>query len=527
MTLHIGLLISQLLLAAAAAAAPAFKPEAPALRADSSSSGVLTRAELLVCIQLEEQIKEEQAAHATASVQQETQSLAIEAQAKQLAETQRSAKPSDRVSQDNLSRRIELYNQQVAAGKTASLQLEQATTLLNGRIERRNANCASRSYDAKERESVLVEYRSQLAAPASGTSSASGSAASVAPSSVNAFAVGLGLFDKGQYEAAFALWLPLAEQGSPAAQFNVAAMYEQGQGVRRSDVEAARWFLEAAKRQDGAAQLKVGGLYEAGTGVARDASAAAFWYDQAASNTKRDAMSVQVSREAREKLGKLRALDNRLFQEIVMFDGGRFVLQSSSTNVCVIALQGYVNLSAGFAFEDILKRSKRKGCLPPVTLMLESPGGEVLEGIELGRTVRYEAMHTVARYSCASSCATIFLGGVERILNGSQAGIGFHQMRRVADGQKIEDGECVISRDNRELTAMRRYLNFIVPAAADAVYKLVMETPCDSIEWVGGQRAVSLGVATKVENESVDVFGPVGARQETPPVSSPAALPAR
>ena len=38
-------------------------------------------------------------------------------------------------------------------------------------------------------------------------------------------------YKKGNYKAAFNEWLPLAEKGSAAAQFNLAGMYAKGYGV--------------------------------------------------------------------------------------------------------------------------------------------------------------------------------------------------------------------------------------------------------------------------------------------------------
>ena len=59
---------------------------------------------------------------------------------------------------------------------------------------------------------------------------------------------------------------------------------------------------------------------------------------------------------------------------------------------------------------------------------------------------------------------------------------------------------------------IRRYLHFVVPADADRIYQIIMGTSCNSIEWVSGQRALELGVATKLESEGVDVFGPKAER---------------
>ncbi|MEQ1522438.1 MAG: sel1 repeat family protein, partial [Aestuariivirga sp.] len=44
------------------------------------------------------------------------------------------------------------------------------------------------------------------------------------------------------YTEALQLWLPLAEQGNAAAQYNLGAMYENGQGVPRDNAKAEMWY---------------------------------------------------------------------------------------------------------------------------------------------------------------------------------------------------------------------------------------------------------------------------------------------
>ena len=48
-------------------------------------------------------------------------------------------------------------------------------------------------------------------------------------------------YKKGNYKAAFNEWLPLAEKGAAEAQFNLAVMHEDGEGVPQSYEEAAKW----------------------------------------------------------------------------------------------------------------------------------------------------------------------------------------------------------------------------------------------------------------------------------------------
>ena len=199
-------------------------------------------------------------------------------------------------------------------------------------------------------------------------------------------------------------------------------------------------------------------------------------------------------------------------EHITAFEGGRFVLRRAADRQCVVALQGTVTPDATYKFDDVMKKARAQECLRPVTLLLESPGGLHDAGITLGRSVRDEGMRTVARYACASSCATIFLGGVERVLWGSRAAIGFHQLGIVREGGTLADKRCVRSTDDHGVVALRRYLRFVLPDTAEQVFDVVMSTPCQTIEWVRGQRALDWRVATRIEAEGQDVFGPRAAR---------------
>jgi hypothetical protein len=325
------------------------------------------------------------------------------------------------------------------------------------------------------------------------------------PSAGGAFAAGVRAFDQGRHQEAVALWLPLAEQGVPAAQFNLAVMYEQGLGVPKSDVEAARWFRAAAERGDVGAQLKIGSLYEQGAGVARDLDSAGFWYGEAAKGGAKDA---DAARQARARLAALGRQVEVGPEQVTAFDGGRFVLRQAADKECVVALQGVVTQSANFTFDDVVKKAKAMGCARPLTLLLESPGGQLDAGFALGRSVREEGMRTVARYGCASSCASIFLGGSERIIWGARAAIGLHQPAVTHPDEDFKDRRCITRTDDPGVIAFRRYIHFVVPETADEILRVALDTPCQSVTWVRGKRALELHVATRIEAEGRDVFGP-------------------
>jgi hypothetical protein len=137
-------------------------------------------------------------------------------------------------------------------------------------------------------------------------------------------------------------------------------------------------------------------------------------------------------------------------------------------------------------------------CIKPWTLLLESPGGLLSDAVTLGERVRAQDLRTLVRYRCASACSILFLGGVERVLWGSRAAIGFHQARSTATG------ECDQFGNSYPVYRMKEYVHEAAPADADRIVEIIMNTSCKSIEWIQGRRAVDLGVATKTEAESMD-----------------------
>ena len=73
-----------------------------------------------------------------------------------------------------------------------------------------------------------------------------------------------------------------AEQGNPAAQYNLGLFHEIGQGLPQDYKLSASYYLKAAKSGFAAAQNNLAYLYKNGMGVPRDSVQAAFWYQKAA-----------------------------------------------------------------------------------------------------------------------------------------------------------------------------------------------------------------------------------------------------
>ncbi|NJO23065.1 MAG: sel1 repeat family protein [Sphingomonadales bacterium] len=73
-----------------------------------------------------------------------------------------------------------------------------------------------------------------------------------------------------------------AAKGDPSAQFDVAARFAEGKGVKRDFAQAAVWYQRAATQGLAAAQYRLAALYERGLGVTADTARARVWYKRAA-----------------------------------------------------------------------------------------------------------------------------------------------------------------------------------------------------------------------------------------------------
>jgi hypothetical protein len=89
-------------------------------------------------------------------------------------------------------------------------------------------------------------------------------------------------YQRGDYATALRLWRPLANDGDANAQFWMGAAYDLGHGVRADYGAASIWYRKAADQVN--AQFNLAHMYEQGQGVPRAYSlqAAASWYRRAA-----------------------------------------------------------------------------------------------------------------------------------------------------------------------------------------------------------------------------------------------------
>lgn len=95
-------------------------------------------------------------------------------------------------------------------------------------------------------------------------------------------------FDAGNYAEAAKLFRPLAEKGNAEAQFKLATMYYNGNGVPRNYKEAAKLYRLSAEQGHVVAQSNYATMYYKGDGVPKNFVLAHMWKNIAATNSEGD-----------------------------------------------------------------------------------------------------------------------------------------------------------------------------------------------------------------------------------------------
>lgn len=75
---------------------------------------------------------------------------------------------------------------------------------------------------------------------------------------------GIAAYNKREWDKAFKLLKPLADEGNAAAQEKIGRLYERGKGVERDYLVALEWHLKAAAQGDALAQGHAGLIYRSG-----------------------------------------------------------------------------------------------------------------------------------------------------------------------------------------------------------------------------------------------------------------------
>jgi hypothetical protein len=155
----------------------------------------------------------------------------------------------------------------------------------------------------------------------------------------------------------------------------------------------------------------------------------------------------------------------------------------------VIAISGELALGDEKKFIDFALGTQR------ALVVLQSPGGNLYAGIEIGRAIHLKGFATLVPdgVQCASACALAWLAGVPRLM-GETAQVGFHAVYTSNGGQP-----AISSAGNALVGA---YLNQLGLPTSAVLY--ITSPPPQGIQWLSFSDAQSIGIdVRKIKRTSV------------------------
>jgi hypothetical protein len=97
-------------------------------------------------------------------------------------------------------------------------------------------------------------------------------------------------------------------------------------------------------------------------------------------------------------------------------------------------VSGQIDEDLNNKFNELLSIFEKKNCRK-ISLYLNSYGGHLFYGVEIGETVRKKNIETFITDNCDSACGYIFIGGIKRNIQKYRT-MGFHQT-------SVDDRRCI------------------------------------------------------------------------------------
>jgi hypothetical protein len=277
-------------------------------------------------------------------------------------------------------------------------------------------------------------------------------------------------------------FLKAAEQGYALAQAAIGTSYYQGLGVTENFTAAADWWLKAAQQGNLAAESAISFMYRHGQGIEKNLVKAYAWGLLSFSGgvtpqdwvTLRPLMTVTQLNDAQVLASSLKERRNwniKNFQvdglKITQKEWINSFLDCSEGSIYEYDLHGKIGRDSTFIMKDLFEGLRHIGIAPckkrlngelvPIKVTLNSNGGMLKDGYELGVFFRKRNVRTVVESGkvCGSSCAIAFIGGKERVLQ-DKGILVFHApytMRIEESGQT----QYTCMDDKNELKALQDY----------------------------------------------------------------------
>jgi len=120
---------------------------------------------------------------------------------------------------------------------------------------------------------------------------------------------------------------------------------------------------------------------------------------------------------------------------VTFLNAANITAERVNNDVYLLKIIGQIFEDDGRKFKDLSQNIKR------AVVVLDSPGGSVLGGLEIGRSIKNNNYFTAVpnKTLCASSCALIWLAGTKRFAE-DDSFIGFHAAYVYKNGKPVESG---------------------------------------------------------------------------------------
>ncbi|WP_119389813.1 PAN domain-containing protein [Taklimakanibacter lacteus] len=137
-----------------------------------------------------------------------------------------------------------------------------------------------------------------------------------------------------------------------------------------------------------------------------------------------------------------------------------------------------VTVAGELDFADTVEFLRKTQDLIHAVVLLKSPGGNAVAGVQIGRAIRQKGFRTVvpSAINCASACALAWLGGTPRLMAESSQ-IGFHAayVSRGGRARRSTTANAVVTEYLRGLALPRRTIAHITGAPPERMYWLSID----------------------------------------------------
>jgi hypothetical protein len=183
---------------------------------------------------------------------------------------------------------------------------------------------------------------------------------------------------------------------------------------------------------------------------------------------------------------------------------------SDSAEVNAIQLKGKIDDGDTFDLQVYISKLPKK---PTIVVYLNSPGGNLREGMRLGKFFFDNRIETVieTKTACSSACALAFLGGRDgdsgkpHRTKASNSGLGFHSFTREFDSKNYtaDDLKTVVQMTQTQVFVVAEYLKSI--GADMDIIRLMLRAQANQMNYISNDEALTLNIRVFDDKRNVMV----------------------